>query len=183
MKVRISTISPNGFTINEQLSLESLNTRMNEGRENDIVFTAPPLVDITVFKTDGGAEVKGTVKTRYRQPCSHCLEVIEQDLMLDLHMILSPKPLEVTENQEDDLDYQDDVGFYFYEGDYAELEEPIQEALILSLSRFWHPPVDAQGCCTRCHRQIDFDEAEESSPTISLGDLLKEAQKKKNQIQ
>ena len=177
MKVRISTISPNGLAVKDSLPLDALNTRMNEGRKNDIEFTEAPRVDLIVHKTGGGAEVKGVVSTKYRQPCSYCLEQIDQPLELPLNFFLAPKPaVEELESDSASEQFQDDVGIYYYEGDHIDLEDPIQEILILQLSRYWHPPVDEAGCCMRCERPVRTGESAEKSPTINLGDLLKKAQ-------
>jgi uncharacterized metal-binding protein YceD (DUF177 family) len=172
MRIRISTISPKGLNVKDSLSLELLNARMNEGRENDIFFTEAPRVDLTVFKTASGAETKGKVKTRFKQPCSRCLDVIERDLEIDTNFILQPLPEDQTR---EGGSYEDDVGIIWYEGDRVDLEDAIQEALILSLSLYWRPPVDESGRCTLCGLSLEAGDDSDCAGSNNLGNLLRRA--------
>lgn len=176
MKVRISTIPAPGIKISEKIPLQALNARMNEGRNNDIFFTQAPQTDILVTKTASGAQVKGKVKAKYNQPCSLCLEVIERPLEVSLDYILEPKS--ETESQPSlpfDRKYEDDIGITYYEGDQVELEDLIQEALILALSPFWHPPLDKKDNCTRCGKNFSQENPEGLDNKRNLGTLLKKA--------
>lgn len=183
MKVRVSRLPPEGLSVKTTLSLESLNTRMNEGREVDIVFTEAPSVDLMVTKTTQGAETKGRVTTKYRQPCSRCVEAVEKSLDIEANFILQQRPEPGQRDTSDsEEDYEDDIGISYFEGDQVDLEDLIQQALILPLSLFWHPPCDQKGNCTHCGKLCEAPNAAEipKLETISLGDLLKKAGVSKN---
>ena len=173
MNIRISTIPPRGLDIKETLPLDSLNARMNEGRENDIVFTAAPQVELTVLRTIEGAETKGSVRTKYKQQCSWCLDPVERELEIEAKFVLSPRPAEKSVNEAGS--FEDDIGVVYYDNDHVDLEDVIQEALILSLSRFWHPPVDEKGACTVCGRNVEAERKQLQDAPLTLGALLKKA--------
>lgn len=187
MKVRMSDIPPQGLPISATMSLEALNTRMNEGNNNDIIFTSPPHVRLTVFKALGGGEAKGTITTKYRRPCGLCMDELDQDLSLPVSFVIKEKPAPKRSRNEDDRpakddvdmnpddgQYADDVGIFYYEGDNFELEEPLQELLILSLSPFWHPPREAvSGNCSRCGRNPCPEGEADEEGLGKLGEIFK----------
>ena len=172
MKIRISTIAPQGLKVKDKLPLDALNARMQEGSGNNILFTAAPEVELTMFRTGNGAESKGTIKTAYRQPCSRCMDEIERTVELPANFLLAPRPADKDES------YEDDVGISYYEGDHVDLEDLIQETLILSLDQFWHPPVDESGCCQHCHRNFNAELKNEPEKPATLGALLEQAKRK-----
>jgi uncharacterized metal-binding protein YceD (DUF177 family) len=182
MKIRISDIPHEGLAVKESLSLENLNARMREGEDHGIEFISPPQVELMVFKTPQGAETRGKVTSRYRQPCSLCIEGVERDLEVEANLIFKAKPLDL-ENRpagEEDEDYIDDVGISYFEGEHLDLEAIIQESIILSLSIYWHPPVDKSGNCQVCGKRSAsgqcVSQAEEKP--LTLGQLIKAATSK-----
>jgi uncharacterized metal-binding protein YceD (DUF177 family) len=182
MKIRISDIPHEGLKVDDLLSLDALNARLREGEDHDIEFLKPPRVTLSVFKTPQGAETRGAVHTRYRQPCSRCIEGVERDLEVATNLIFKAKPTDL-ENRpagEEDEDYIDDVGISYFEGEHLDLEGIIQETIILSLSIYWHPPVDRNGKCQVCG--VAYKDGatcgEISSPPTTLGQLLSAARKK-----
>ena len=187
MKVRMSDIPPQGLPISATMSLEALNTRMNEGRNNDITFTQAPKVELTVFKALGGGEAKGTITAKYRRPCGLCSDELEQPLTIRADFIIKDRPTPKRSRDDDhdqkdkqvgavgdDGEFADDVGIFFYEGDNFELEEPLQELLILSLSPFWHPERDKKtGNCSLCGKNPCPDRESEGDALGKLGELFK----------
>lgn len=167
MLVRITDLPLKGLKINDHLSLEKLNERVAEGRDTSIAFTIPPVVDLTLFPSHGGATSSGKVTTKYTQECSTCLDPIERELELEAKFIFKPR------TSESDAD---DIGVWYFDGDEINLEEVIQEALILSLQLYWHPPRDAQERCSVCGKRVEFEngQAKKKSGT-SLAELLKKA--------
>ena len=159
--------------IDTHLPLEALNERLREGAESaQISFQASPIVDITLTRTLGGILVKGIVSGPCLQDCSSCAEPVPHEVTASIDWILQT-PADRA-GPEDELD---DPGVIVYEGDHVELEEHLQEALILSLSPFWHPPRDSQDRCTHCKRDCSVKSWGSSSetPTSPFGTLLKGA--------
>lgn len=182
MKIRISDITHDGLTVEDTISLANLNTRMREGSDHGIEFITPPLVNIVVFKTPQGAETRGKVTSRYRQPCSLCVEGVERDIEVETNFIFKAKPADLANRPEgeEDEDYIDDVGISYFEGEHIELESIVQETLILSLSIYWHPPVDKSGNCQVCGKKSECAQslvADDDKPQ-TLGQLIKLAAKK-----
>lgn len=175
MKIRISTIPPQGLKISDSIPLAPLNTRMNEGRNNDISFVEAPQVELMLYRTISGAQAKGKASTKYRQPCSRCLDVIERDLEVDINLIIEPRPEKESVDPLQPDDCQDDIGLAYYDGDHIDLEDIIQESLILGLSQFWHPPSDERGTCTLCGRNLAEETGNCRESRLTLGVLLKKA--------
>ncbi|MBN8549485.1 MAG: DUF177 domain-containing protein [Deltaproteobacteria bacterium] len=175
MKVRISDIPHTGLKVNDILPLDALNARMQLGDSKDIVFTEAPRVDLVVMHTQSGAETKGTVRTKFKQECSRCLENMERPLEIPANFILQPKPEAGAEPEDPDASYVDDVGISFFEGDHIDLEDLLQEALILSMTIYWSPPCDQKGNCTQCGINRSKFESYDDPPGNSLGKLFKKA--------
>ena len=177
MKIRISTLPVEGVILKEKLSLDELNARMAEGRDNDIIFTTAPEVEIRIQKSVTGAETSGWVKSSCMQNCARCAVAIERPIEAETNFIL----LHVPEDADPGSTFEDDIGLSYFAGDHVDLDSLIQEALILQLVRYWHPEEDQNGNCKQCGISIaTFDESEESAPKTKLGALLKKAGVKLN---
>jgi uncharacterized metal-binding protein YceD (DUF177 family) len=180
MRIRISDLSPEGLVIKEELPLERLNQRMNAVPGNDVLFSTPPKVDLTVTKEIGGAATKGTICSTIKQPCSRCLKEIPRDVSASTDFILKERTSIKTDqkDEEDEIDvnanFDDDVGISFYEGDHVELEELLQEQLILEINPFGHPEELPDGKCSSCGlKPVELSTAD--TPTTKFGDLLAKA--------
>jgi uncharacterized metal-binding protein YceD (DUF177 family) len=162
--------------IETDLPLEALNTRLAEGSEQqEFIFEAPPMVDLTLTRTHGGILVKGVVSGRCKQECATCADPVSHEIVSTIDWLLQTESDRA--GPEDEID---DPGVIFYEGDHVELEEPLQEALILNINPFWHPERDAQDRCTVCTRdcrvRVWGEESKESEQkSSSFGALLKGA--------
>ena len=160
--------------IEATLPLESLNERLKTGSEGQqIVFEEAPLVDLTLTRTHGGILVKGIVSGRCTQDCSTCADPVSHELVSQIDWIL-----QTSSDRAGPDDELDDPGVIPYEGDHVELEDPLQEALILSLSPFWHPPRDSQDRCTVCKRDCSskaWGTQSSEVKTSPFGALLKGA--------
>lgn len=178
MKIRISTIPAEGLKIRETIPLQSINDRMSEGRDNDIVFTEAPVVELTVYKTHSGAETVGTVRATYLQPCGRCLEGVAVPLEVATNLLLAPIPEKNDQDQEGP--YEDDIGISYYEGDHVDLTPLVQEALILKLSRFFKPALKPDGSCSQCGRTVNevTNVIEGPATKVTFGELLEKAGKK-----
>lgn len=172
MKIRISDIPAEGLNINDTIALEPLNARLQAGEPCDIYFLQAPRVSLMVRRNPGGAQTSGTISSRYKQPCSLCLDEVERDIEISFDYILQHKSPATDDPTGGSLD---DVGIIFFEGEHVDLEDSIQESLILSLSRFWHPPLKPDGSCSICHKNLRDQIKEEPENTFSLGELFKKS--------
>jgi uncharacterized metal-binding protein YceD (DUF177 family) len=189
VKILVTTIPYTGMKIDAPISMEALNGRLREGsNDNAITFKESPIADLTLTRTHGGVIVKGLVSGPCKQDCSSCGDMIDHEASASIDWILQGDADRAA--SDDDLD---DPGVIVYQGDHVDLEEPLQEALILSLSPFWHPPRDAKERCLVCKRDCSrkmwrsADEAgsndtdDKPSAGANLGALLKGALKEKGQ--
>ena len=177
MRVRVSDIGPNGLKVNDTISLEALNARMQEGSQNDIVFVTAPQLDLTIFSSLHGADVKGTVKARYRQPCSLCILGIERETEVVADWVFKQQNTEPETDADTEIEtLMDDVGLCYFTGEHIDLENIVQESLILSLSQYWRPPQCADTSCTVCGKKTsDFLSSEKNTKVVSFGALIKQA--------
>jgi len=176
MKIRFGDLPWEGLKVDEVISLEGLNARLQEGSSHGIEFLAAPRVELTMRRTQGGAEARGRVTGRFRQPCALCIEGIERHAEVPLNYTFKPRPEETAGALPED-EYTDDIGVVFFTGEHIELEGLVQEALILSFSIYWHPPIDPFGKCSQCGltaEQRGMADKEQAGGTV-LADLLKNA--------
>ena len=175
-QLRISDINPGGISLHGHLALAPLNARMAGGGNNEIEFAEPPAFELTIFGTPQGAEASGAICTRYRQPCSRCVKVIDCESTRDLKFILKPRS-SVPEGVNPD----NDVFVIYFEGDYVDFEDVLQEAVILGLSPFLLPERLPDGSCSACGLKVQSEfsfgkEGEDEKRT--LGALLEKARSK-----
>jgi uncharacterized metal-binding protein YceD (DUF177 family) len=157
--------------IDAPISLQALNARIKEGTETtQITFTEPPMADLTLTRTHGGVIVKGIVSARCEQDCSTCADPVTHELTATIDWLL-----QTTSDAAAPEDSIDDPGVLFYEGDHVDLEEPLQEAIILTINPFWHPPREPGSICSACHRDCSKRawEASEAESSTNFGQLLK----------
>lgn len=148
---------------------------MLEGSSSDITFVSAPRVTVVVFKTPGGAETKGKVTSRYKQPCSLCTDPLERDIEIEANFYFREKSKRDQTKHGLEAEDVDDVNFYYYENDHINLGEVAEEALILSLSRYWHPPKDENDNCVVCGINPRKDQPVSTELSKNLGNLLKDA--------
>jgi uncharacterized metal-binding protein YceD (DUF177 family) len=186
MKVLVTTIPFSGMKIDAPISKDALNARLREGRESDAVtFETAPMADITLTRTHGGVLVKGIISGTCKQDCASCGDLVPHEAQAVIDWILQGDADRAA--QDDDLD---DPGVIAYHGEHVDLEEHLQEALILSLSPFWHPPREEHDRCSVCNRDCSkkrwttddergrAEELTQDEARSSLGALLKGALKK-----
>jgi len=172
MKLRLSDIPPEGLRVSGTLDLDRLNARMAEGRDNEIVFTSPPQVELRVWGSPRGAETKGRIFSRYRQPCSRCLKTLDLDLEVAADFLLKPaRERDLARGRES----ADDIGVIYFENEPVDIEDQLQENLILALRPFLLPERDSQGRCSACGEvcPTQWTVPEPSTPPLSA--LLRKA--------
>jgi len=148
MRILVTTIPFTGMKIDAPISQEALNARLREGSsENGITFEDSPMADLTLTRTHGGVLVKGIISGTCKQDCATCGDGVSHEACAKIDWVLQTASDRAAPDDE-----LDDPGVIVYEGEHVELEEHLQEALILSLSPFWHPPRDTQDHCTVCTR-------------------------------
>jgi uncharacterized metal-binding protein YceD (DUF177 family) len=148
MRVLVTSIPFSGMKIDAPISMDALNARLREGSvDNAIVFLDAPMADLTLTRTHGGVIVKGIISGTCKQDCSSCGDLVAHEALASIDWILQSASDRAAPDDE-----MDDPGVIFYDGEHVDLEEPLQEALILSLSPFWHPPRDPSERCLECKR-------------------------------
>lgn len=173
MKIYVATIPFTGMKIDAPISMDSLNARIKEGSQTtQVSFVEPPMADITLTRTQGGVIVKGIVAGSCTQDCSTCADAVTHEVSASVDWLL-----QTSSDAAAPEDSIDDPGVLFYEGDHIDLEEPLQEALILAINPFWHPPRDTSEHCSVCQRDCSEKawRTSQSEGSTNFGQLLKGA--------
>ena len=180
MKLRITDLTEAGIDVTGELAAESLNERLNSESDSGILFSKPVLVTMRARRTVGGAELSGTLSGSFQQGCGRCLEGVSRDFSIPSTFVIKPR------NKGEPKELADDVGVLYFSGEHCELESPLQESVILSMSLYWSPEINQNGHCVTCHKNCalesdnNFDEGTASTAqattqkTTRLGDLLKQ---------
>ena len=171
IKIRVTDIPARGLSASDRLSLEALNDRMNEAPDNDIQFVEAPEYSIEIRPEKGGAEMTGSVVTRYERPCGVCLTSLTYELSKEVSLTLKAKSsMPGVDRATETGEWEDDVGIIYYNGEHIDLEEILQETLILSISPFNNSHEGCPGLPANAK-----DEAAEEKK-VTLGDLIKNSQ-------
>ena len=172
LKINVPTLPEAGLKIDQEFSVDSLNERLasaprSEG--NPIEFVETIALDLTLTSVPNGMTTQGRIKAKCNQACSRCAETVCHPVNCDLQHLYK----QITDP--DAAVPEEDIGINYFKGDNVELGPVVEEALVLSLSPYWHPEDDAQGKCSHC--KINYQEKKKpiKTGTQGLGDLLKKA--------
>jgi uncharacterized metal-binding protein YceD (DUF177 family) len=191
MRILVTTIPFSGMEISSTICKESLNQRVSNGaRIAAIEFLEDPKVSLMFTRTHGGVIARGTITSPCNQDCASCGDIKPHTVTATLEWVLQTESDRAA--PEDTIE---DPGVIFYSGEHVELEEHLQEALILSVSPFWKPPLEENGACSGCQKNCmnaavysdsetqpsnDQNEPQNTSKATSLGALLQKAMLSKN---
>lgn len=141
-----------------RINLHELPRRAGEMREYQLNFPAPEPIGIPLLEirrdepidlefraesVDDGVLITGTVRSRARGECGRCLESIDQEINQKFQELFLYES-----RAEQDSD--DDDELFVLDGDIADIEVPIRDAVILSMpiNPFCSP--DCEGLCSMC---------------------------------
>ena len=165
MKIRINDLPEKGLNAAEIIDQKGINVRLQDPENNQFQFIVPLSCTVTATPLGkAGAQIKGTVESKYTQGCSLCLENVPRDLHHTFEFQLRKK-------REGEM-VEDDVGIFYFAGDNVELDSIIEEEIILSLSIFWHPEFESKKCSV-CKKDKSTLGVQETDDKPTLGDLLK----------
>jgi len=108
-------------------------------------------LDVTLSRSNDSVSVKGSVTFTHRLQCSRCLKdmVRERTEKIDVHYT---RPSRI--DAELDL-AEEDMNKLFYQGELIDLEQPIRDAILLSVPMKPLCKPDCQGLCTRCGKNLN----------------------------
>ncbi len=110
--------------------------------------------DVTLSRRDRDIFVKGVVKFTHRLQCARCLREILRPREEKIQILYTPSRLLDTELELTEAD----VNTLFYEGDLIDLEQPIRDAIVLSMPMKLLCKPDCKGLCPRCGKNLNEEE-------------------------
>jgi uncharacterized protein len=141
-----------------KVNLHELPRRAGEMRENVLDFAAPESIGVPLLRipsgtsvainfkaesVDDGVLITGQVKSHAQGECGRCLDAIDfpvEQRFQELFLYTSRKP----EGPDQDVD------IFLLEGDIADLEIAVRDAVILSMPVNPICTPDCKGLCPRC---------------------------------
>ena len=141
-----------------RVNLHELPRRAGEMRQYELSFSAPEPIGIPLLEirrseeilirfraesVDDGVLITGEIESVAHGECSRCLDPIEEEVeqkFQELFLYAS----RTSENAEDDDE------LFVLDGDFADIEVPIRDAIILAMPVNPVCTKDCEGLCTTC---------------------------------
>lgn len=157
MKIFIKKISEMGTEFKDEMKIESF---VNNGDE--LKMMKPISFEGVLKKGDDFVEVNGKINLEYTTSCHLCGTEFDRKEKIDIVEVYRREP---TEDE------------YLLSGDEIELDEMILDNLRLKLPVRFLCKEDCRGVCTRCGKNLNFEECKceeetKSSPFDVLKDLM-----------
>ncbi len=105
-------------------------------------FLAPVVGEVTVENTGSVFAGQGWLDTKVQLPCSRCLESSVFPIHTEFEMVLVDQGQGATVNP--------DEGFVIFDGDEADIESEIQQAIFMALPMYPLCSGDCLGLCSVC---------------------------------
>ena len=108
-------------------------------------------VDVRVTRSGQNVLIRGSVKFTQRLECSRCLKEIRKTKEERIDALYAPAVNLQTELQLKKVD----TDTLFYDGGLIDLEQPVRDAIILSIPMSPRCKPDCKGLCPRCGRDLN----------------------------
>ena len=120
-------------------------------------FVAPIKTGLRAIRIDDMIDVKGTIRTWVRLPCSRCLKEYETALKsrFDLTYVRRLPGFEEDEPPDEVEISAAEMGLIYFEGEDINLLEGIQEQVILALPVRTLCSEDCKGLCAHCGKDLN----------------------------
>lgn len=141
-----------------RINLHELPRRAGEMREYELNFPAPESIGIPLLEircdepidirfraesVDDGVLITGDVQSRATGECGRCLAAIDQDIDQKFQELFLYESRASEHNDDDD-------GLFTLDGDIADIEIAIRDAVILSMPINPVCSLDCEGLCSTC---------------------------------
>lgn len=117
-------------------------------------FTAPIHLDAYVRKVKEKITIEGRISTHIEMICSRCLEPHDEYIDDTFEVIYCPKPDELEEADEIELN-ETDLSVSYYEGETIAVSELLREQLLLLLPIKPLCKADCAGLCPSCGKDLN----------------------------
>lgn len=157
-----------------RVNLHELPRRAGEKREYQLDFPAPELIGTPLlaipagepigikFRAESvsdGVLITGRITSRATGECGRCLDVINKKVDHDFQELFtyeSRMPAGRKGGSQDEEEVLDDDELFALDGDIADLEVPIRDAVILAMPINPTCRPDCRGLCSECGERIDL---------------------------
>ncbi len=108
-------------------------------------------LDVILSRSGENILVKGTVGFTLKLPCSRCSKEILTRKTEKIEVRYVPDTLFETEFELTETD----VNTVFYQGNIVDLEQPVRDAIVLSIPMKFVCKADCKGLCPRCGKDLN----------------------------
>lgn len=148
MKVHLEKIGPNGYDLDEPLSVAWLTEALGRA----LPFYVTQVGHLTAHLTrveETVVQVSGRVQVALEASCSRCLDVVHLPVTSDLSVTLFPKGEEPAASEDGEIS-ADDMGVATYEHREIDLSSVVHDEVFLGLPMTPLCSNDCAGLCPRC---------------------------------
>lgn len=117
--------------------------------DTGVELTAPVEVDLTANSVGEGVLVRGTLKTRVRQPCRRCLEPVDAEIGDHVDLLFAA-PVDGDDEMDDGEVYPLPA-----RGDDLDLTVAVREQVLLQVPQFTLCREECRGLCPTCGADLN----------------------------
>lgn len=171
MRIHIGELQKSPFEYDVELSPDFL----QEDLEEDIQFD--PATGLVTFRMiQDEILASGKLHTKAHAPCARCLNPVEEEINVDVHLYYWPREKEREESKIEDIE-PDEPDFGTYEGEYLEPDEELRELVMVETPTIFLCKEDCKGLCHYCGADLnqttcDCEEQEKDKPVSAWKNQL-----------
>jgi uncharacterized protein len=160
MHILVEQINEDSLKIEFEEKPESFPVLLEMVKQGECEFSAPIKTAIKASRIGDMIEVKGTLNTRVRLPCSRCLNEYETTLKSRFHLTyVNRLPLEEQDVEQEEIEISaQDMGLIYFQGDEIHLQDGIQEQVVMAFPIRALCRKNCQGLCADCGADLNQDE-------------------------
>ena len=116
----------------------------------EVELSAPILVRGQLTKVGEQVYFRGLTRGTLMVPCSRCLEMLQSQFMMEIHVVYLPPSTRLHIEGEDGVDADDELDLYSHDGMTLDLRPPVRDIVLLAfpIQPLCRP--DCLGLCQVC---------------------------------
>ncbi len=157
MHIHVEQIKEDSLEIEFEEKPESFPVLLEMVNQGECEFPTPIKPAIKASRIGDMIEVKGSLDTRVRLPCSRCLNEYETTLISRFHLTyVNQLPVEELEVEQEEIEINaQDMGLIYFQGEEINLQDGVQEQVVMAFPIRALCREDCQGLCAACGADLN----------------------------